>query len=144
LAHIVLYCVRKYDFMKVLKPISLFIFCLLFYSHLRGQDIINTIPGALRTGNANALAKNFDKRVDITIDENADNYSSEQAEMILKSFLGKFSFREFSILHKGTSPDGAQYIIGSLKTNAGSYRTYIYIKKSDGVNYTQEIRFEKE
>ena len=111
---------------------------------MNGQDIISTIPGALKTANATALAKNFDKRVDITIDENADNYSSEQAEMILKSFLSKFSFREFSILHKGTSPDGAQYIIGSLKTNAGSYRTYIYIKKSDGVNYTQEIRFEKE
>lgn len=130
--------------MKLLKPISLFIFCLLLGQQLSGQDIISTIPAALRSGNAALLAKHFDKRVDITIDENADNYSSEQAEMILKSFLGKFSFREFSILHKGTSPDGAQYIIGSLKTNAGSYRTYIYIKKTDGVNYTQEIRFEKE
>ena len=108
------------------------------------QNIIPVVDTALKTANASTLAKNFDKRVDITIDENADNYSSEQAEMILKSFLSKFSYREFSSLHKGTSPDGSQYIIGSLKTNAGSYRTYIYIKKSDGVNYTQEIRFEKE
>jgi hypothetical protein len=129
--------------MKVLKPVSLFIFCLLFTA-LHAQDIISSIPSALRTANAGALAKNFDKRVDVTIDDNADNYSSQQAEMILKNFLGKFTYREFSLLHKGTSPDGAQYIIGSLKTNAGSYRTYIYIKKTDGVNYTQEIRFEKE
>jgi hypothetical protein len=130
--------------MKVLKPLSLFIFCLLLSNWVSGQDIISSIPSALKTANATALAKNFDKRVDITIDENADNYSSEQAEMILKGFLSKFSYREFSILHKGTSPDGAQYIIGNLKTNLGSFRTYIYIKKSDGVNYTQEIRFEKE
>jgi predicted flavoprotein YhiN len=41
------------------------------------------------------LRKNFDKRVDITIDENADNYSSEQAEMILKSFLSKYSKQRF-------------------------------------------------
>ncbi len=135
---------RKYDFMKVLKPIFLFIFCLLFCVSADCQDVVSSIPSALKTANASVIAKSFDKRVDITIDENVDNYSSEQAEMILKSFLGKFSSRDFSIVHKGASPDGAQYIIGSLKTNAGNFRTYIYVKKSDGVNYIQEIRFEKE
>ncbi len=130
--------------MKLLKPIIIFIFSLLFCSQTQAQDVMSTIPTALKMGNASMIAKNFDKRVDITIEDNADNYSSVQAEMILKNFLGKFLFREFTILHKGTSPDGAQYTIGSLKTNAGSYRTYIYIKKSDGTNYIQEIRFEKE
>jgi hypothetical protein len=130
--------------MKLLKPIIIFIFSLLFCSQTQAQDVMSTIPTALKMGNASMIAKNFDKRVDITIEDNADNYSSVQAEMILKNFLGKFSFREFTILHKGTSPDGAQYTIGSLKTNAGSYRTYIYIKRSDGTNYIQEIRFEKE
>lgn len=122
----------------------MFIFCLLFCFKADSQDVISTIPVALKTANASAIAKNFDKRVDITIDENADNYSREQAEMILKSFLGKFSSRDFSVVHKGSSTDGAQYIIGSLKTNSGNFRTYIYVKKSDGVNYIQEIRFEKE
>lgn len=139
-----LYDSRKYDFMKVLRPILLFIFCLLFCFPADSQDVISTIPAALKTANASSIAKNFDKRVDITIDENADNYSREQAEMILKSFLGKFSSRDFSVVHKGNSTDGAQYIIGSLKTNTGNFRTYIYVKKSDGVNYIQEIRFEKE
>lgn len=130
--------------MKVLKPILLFIFCLLFCFQAESQDIISSIPAALKTANASAIAKNFDKRVDITIEDNVDNYSSEQAEMILKNFLGKFSSRNFSIVHKGASPDGAQYIIGSLKTNSGNFRTYIYVKKSDNANYIQEIRFEKE
>ena len=130
--------------MKLLKPISIFIFSLLFCLQIQAQDLIASIPSALKAGNASSIAKNFDKRVDITIEDNADNYSSVQAEMILKSFLAKISFRDFTVLHKGTSPDGAQYTIGSLKTNAGSYRTYIYIKKLDGINYIQEIRFEKE
>jgi len=130
--------------MKLLKPLTIFIFSLLFCIHVHAQDVMASVPAALKSGNASAIAKSFDKRVDITIEDNADNYSSVQAEMILKTFLGKFSSRDFSVLHKGTSPDGAQYTIGSLKTNAGSYRTYIYIKKSDGVNYIQEIRFEKE
>ncbi len=130
--------------MKVLKPISIFIFCLLFMVSAIAQDIIAGIPAAIKSGNASAIAKNFDKRVDITIDENADNYSNVQAEMILKAFLNKFTSRDFVVLHKGNSTDGAQYTIGTLKTNAGNYRTYIYVKKTDGMNYIQEIRFEKE
>jgi hypothetical protein len=130
--------------MKVLKPIFLFIFCLIYTLHAKSQDIISSIPTAIKTANASALARSFDKRVDITIDDISDNYSSQQAEMILRNFLSKFSSRDFSVIHKGTSPDGAQYIIGSLNTNNGSYRSYVYIKKSNGVNYTQEIRFERE
>lgn len=135
---------QKYDFMKVLIPFFIFIFCLLFSNRTNGQDLTATIPSALKTGNAAAIAKNFDKRVDITIDDNGDNYSNVQAEMILKNFLSKYTTRDFTPIHKGTSPDGAQYTIGSFKTNAGNFRTYIYIKKSGGVNYIQEIRFEKE
>jgi hypothetical protein len=130
--------------MKFLKSLSV-LFIILFISiSINAQDIFGTFPSAIKTANTTAIAKNFEKRVDITIDENSDNYSSEQAEMILKNFFGKFSTRDFSIIHKGNSPDGAQYVIGSLKTNVASYRTYIYIKKSNGVNVIQEIRFEKE
>jgi hypothetical protein len=130
--------------MKLSKLSAVFIFSLLFSLLVQAQEVIPSVAAALKSGNAAQIAKNFDKRVDITIDDNADNYSNTQAEMILKGFLGKFSFRDFTVIHKGTSPDGAQYTIGSLKTNAGSYRTYIYIKKSGGVQFIQEIRFEKE
>ncbi len=130
--------------MKVLRSITLFIFCLLFIASTTAQDVISTIPSAIESGNASAISKNFDRRVDITINENADNYSSEQAEVILKGFLNKFASRSFSVVHKGNSPDGAQYIIGSLRTNSGNFRTYIYIKNSGGGNTIQEIRFEKE
>ncbi|HPA35192.1 MAG TPA: DUF4783 domain-containing protein [Chitinophagales bacterium] len=130
--------------MKLSKLSAVFIFSLLFSLLVQAQEVIPSVAAALKSGNAAQIAKNFDKRVDITIDDNADNYSNTQAEMILKGFLGKFSFRDFTVIHKGTSPDGAQYTIGSLKTNAGSYRTYIYVKKSGGVQFIQEIRFEKE
>ena len=130
--------------MKLSKLSAVFRFSLLFSLLVQAQEVIPSVAAALKSGNAAQIAKNFDKRVDITIDDNADNYSNTQAEMILKGFLGKFSFRDFTVIHKGTSPDGAQYTIGSLKTNAGSYRTYIYVKKSGGVQFIQEIRFEKE
>ncbi len=130
--------------MNLLKSLFVLLIVLFFSISSRAQDIFSAMPSAFKSGNTTTFYKNFDKRVDITIDDISDNYSSEQAEMILKNFLGKFSNKDFSVLHKGISPNGAQYVIGNLRTNSSSYRTYIYVKKTNNVNYIQEIRFEKE
>jgi Domain of unknown function (DUF4783) len=134
---------RSYGIMKRLPFILLFIFSLLC-SGLRAQELSGSLSAWIKTANTKEMAKNFDKRIDITINENADNYSGEQAEMILKDFLSKFSSRDFTVMHKGTSMDNAQYMIGTLKTNSGSYRTYIFIKRNGTISLIQEIRFEKE
>lgn len=130
--------------MRWQKYISVLTFILLLTFSTKAQDVFAVFPAALKSGNTAVLSKNFDKRIDITLDDNSDNYSKDQAEVILRDFLNKFSVREFTIIHKGSSPNGAQYIVGNLKTNKGSYRTYIYVKKTDDVTYIQEIRFEKE
>jgi hypothetical protein len=59
LAQNVQYTMRKYNFMKLLKPILLFIFCLLFCFPADSQDVISSIPVALKSGNAAAIAKKF-------------------------------------------------------------------------------------
>lgn len=130
--------------MRRYKYISVTILSLLLTFSAVAQDIFAVFPAALKSANTAAISKNFDKRIDVTIDDNSDNYSKDQAEVIIKDFLSKFTSREFAIIHKGASPNGAQYIVGNLKTNKGSYRTYIYVKVSGGINYVQEIRFEKE
>lgn len=130
--------------MRWYKYLSVLTLSLLFSLSVVAQDVFTVFPTALKSGNITAISKNFDKRIDITIDDNSDNYSKDQAEVILKDFLSKFSTRDFTIIHKGSSPNGAQYVVGNLKTNKGAYRTYIYVKNTDGVNYVQEIRFEKE
>lgn len=130
--------------MRWYKYLSVLTLSLLFSLSVVAQDVFTVFPAALKSGNITAISKNFDKRIDITIDDNSDNYSKDQAEVILKDFLSKFSTREFTVIHKGASPNGAQYVVGNLKTNKGAYRTYIYVKNTDGVNYVQEIRFEKE
>jgi len=94
----------------------------------------------LKGGNAAAIAEYFDKRVVIEIGGQSNNYSGEQGEVILKNFLSKFSSRNFSTLHKGVSQGNAQYVVGNLQTNQGTYRTSIYINNQK----IQEIRFEKD
>lgn len=48
---------------------------------------IDDVLKALRSGNATQLAKYFDTRVDISLPNKSDNFSRNQAEMILRDFF---------------------------------------------------------
>jgi len=89
--------------MRWYKYLSVLTLSLLFSLSVVAQDVFTVFPAALKSGNITAISKNFDKRIDITIDDNSDNYSKDQAEVILKDFLSKFSTRDFTIIHKGSS-----------------------------------------
>ena len=108
-------------------------------------DIYDDISNAIKSGNSNAIANYFSSTVDLTILSVEDVYSKAQAEIILKDFFSKNTPKSFSILHKGTSKEGAMYGIGSLITEQGkSYRCYFYLKQNDRKFFIQELRFEKE
>ncbi|MBK7138863.1 MAG: DUF4783 domain-containing protein [Bacteroidetes bacterium] len=129
---------------NILKKL-LFPFILLFAFVAVGaaQDIQTNIGNAIKAGNSKDIAKFFDKRVEVKIESSSNNYGADQAEMIVKDFLNKFSSRTFSVIHNGTSGGNAQFFIGSMQTNLGSYRVYIYLKNVMGTNLIQEIRFER-
>jgi len=105
---------------------------------------LDEIALAIRSGNASALARYFDKSVEITIMNNEQVYSRTQAEMVIKNFFSKYPPQSFDIVHKGSSGDDAKYGIGSLVTRNGSFRTYIYIKQKNNAYFIQELRFEKD
>ena len=50
---------------------------------------IDEVITALKSGNAAQLARYFDTRVDISLPNKSDNFSKNQAEMILKDFFCK-------------------------------------------------------
>ncbi len=110
-------------------------------SYVKAQSFDN-IANAIRTGNASALAANFQGNVEITIKETGNSYSKSQAEMVLKNFFTTHTPKGFSIAHQGTSPEGSKYFIGNLSTSTGNYRTYVYAKAVNGVLVIQEVRFE--
>ena len=97
---------------------------------------------AIQTGNSRELAKYFDNTVEITIYEKEETYSKAQAEMVLKDFFIKNRPSSFKIIHNGTSGQGSQYGIGTLITDKGSFRTYIYLKQKGATPYIEELRFE--
>lgn len=104
---------------------------------------IEQVLVALRTGNATELAKYFDSRVDISLPNKSDNYSKNQAEMILKDFFASNEVKNFQVKHKGEN-NGSQFCIGLLQTKNGNFRTKLYMKKKGGQQVVQEIAFQAE
>lgn len=97
---------------------------------------------ALKSGNASQLSKYFDDRVDISLPDNADNYSRTQAEMIMRDFFHKNSVRSFELRYKSENAE-TNYCIGTLQTNGGKYRTTLFMKQKGDKQYLQDLRFQK-
>src|ERR1043165_2254592 len=106
----------------------------------KAQNFDN-IAGAIRSGNASAIAANFQGNVEITIKDGSNSYSKSQAEMVLKNFFSTHQPKGFTMAHQGASPEAAKYFIGTLNTSTGNYRTYVLAKSAGGTWAIQEIRF---
>lgn len=104
---------------------------------------IEQVVDALKTGNASQLAKYFDTRVDISLPNKSDNFSKNQAEMILKDFFTNNEVKNFQIKHKGEN-NGSQFCIGLLQTRNGNFRTKLYMKQKGSQQVVQEIAFQVE
>lgn len=106
------------------------------------QSTDETISTAIKVGNYKELSKHFDTKVELTIASKEDNYSKAQAELIMKDFFAKIEVSNYQVIHKGKSPDGAKYAIGTLETSNEKYRTYILTKDVRGSTRIQQLRFE--
>ena len=131
---------KMIDSMKTVL-MSLVLFTSMGMVPLNGD--LERISLAIQTGNSKELAKYFDSTVEITIGEKEETYSKAQAEMVLKDFFTKNKPASFKMIHNGSS-QGSQYGIGTLITDKGAFRTYIYLKQKGESVFIQEIRFENE
>ena len=104
---------------------------------------IDDVLSALKSGNAGQLAKYFDTRVDISLPNRSDNFSRNQAEMILKDFFASNEVKTFVVKHKGENA-GSQFCIGLLQTRNGNFRTKLYMKQKGDQQVVQEIAFQPE
>jgi hypothetical protein len=104
---------------------------------------IDDVLKALRAGNATQLAKYFDTRVDISLPNKSDNFSKNQAEMILRDFFATNEVKNFEVKHKGEN-NGSQFCIGVLQTKNGNFRTKLYMKQKGTEQVVQEIAFQSE
>ena len=113
----------------------------LFLSAFVEQNSIDEVIGALRSGNASQISTYFDENVELTLPDKSDNYSKAQAQLIVKDFLNNNKVKGFELKHKGDSP-GGHFCIGTLQTNAGNFRTNVFMKIKNGKEVIKEIRFQ--
>lgn len=102
---------------------------------------LDAVIGALRAGNAAAMAKFFDQTVEISLPESSNSYSKSQAELVLRDFFSTHPVKGFEIIHKGEKA-GSNYCIGTLQTKTGNYRTTVFMKQKGDGQVIQELRME--
>lgn len=120
---------------------SLMVSTFLLLSSFLPQSNIDGVIGALRSGNSADLSKYFDDNVELTLPDKSDSYSKAQAQLIVKDFFNNNRVKGFELKHKGDSPSG-QFAIGTLQTNAGNFRTNVFMKIKGGREVVKEIRFQ--
>ena len=96
---------------------------------------------AIKSGNAAELSKYMNSTVELLLLEKEDFYKKVVAETILKDFFDSYHTKDFVIRHQGARND-AQYAIGNLDTEKGSFRVYILLKKVDQELLIHIIRIE--
>lgn len=123
--------------------ITMLIAPLMIFATITGD--LDNIANAIKTGNSKSLAAYFDNTVEVKIANKEGAYSKSQAEAIVKDFFTKNAPVNFAFKHDGPSGgNNAHYAIGSLKTDKGNFRTYVYMKKIGDKFLIQELSFENE
>ena len=114
---------------------------ILMLSSFTAQNGIEEVINALRSGNSAQLSGLFDDNVEVTVPDKSDSYSRAQAQLIVKDFFSNNGVKGFELKHKGDSPSG-HFCIGTLQTNAGNFRTNVFMKIKNGKEVVKEIRFQ--
>lgn len=111
-------------------------------SSFKRQESIDQVIHALRSGSSAQLSAYFDDNIELTLPDKSDSYSKAQAQLIVKDFFGNNGVKGFDLKHKGDTPSGGHFCIGTLQTNSGNFRTNVFMKMRNGREVVKEIRFQ--
>lgn len=110
---------------------------------LQAQDVAGQIEQAIESNNVKTLAKFFDERIEININGESQDYSQQQAQVVLNKFFNDFEATDFKLIDKGVEANHSRYYIGEMKSESEVYSVYVHQKRINDNDYIQEIKFEK-
>jgi hypothetical protein len=128
----------KKKFFMVFLFAGMFLFTVPAKSQIPDEIILS-----LKSGNARALSEYFNQNVELVVPGSDNVYSKAQAQLIVNNFFSSHSPKSFSVIHQG-GKEGAQYVIGNLDTQKGTFRVYFLLKKNNGKDYIHQLRIEKQ
>ena len=92
---------------------------------------IDNIKSHLSKGDAAKISAYFSTSVQMSLPGSKGLYSKSQAKLVLQKFFTKNKAKSASIVHKGASGGGANYVIYKLVTANGSFRVQIFMKSTE-------------
>lgn len=133
---------------KIFKILLFTISCLFFFDTAKAQNTkspLEDIVYLLRNNKIEDMTRLFDNFVPVSINNNASNYSRNQAGLVVKDFFDKNPIRDFNVMDSGTPGPNSKSMIATFRSNSGKYTLYLSIKQKDGNNYViKEIKISKE
>ncbi|GAA4322057.1 DUF4783 domain-containing protein [Flaviaesturariibacter amylovorans] len=124
-----------------MKKLLLLFTAFLALTAFRAAGGLDDVISALRGGSASELSRFIDDNVEIALPDKSDRYSRAQATMVLQDFFSSNGVKGFELKHKGDN-GGNQFVIGTLQTRSGAYRTTVYMSARNGKQLVREIRFQ--
>jgi hypothetical protein len=108
-----------------------------------GFDVIDDLSGLLKNGDSKTLSTYFSTTVELSILDQDDIYSSNQANLILKDFFSKNPANSTKIIHKVVS--NANYKFGVIQYNSvkGNFRISFELKGNGSDFKITQIRIEE-
>ncbi len=100
------------------------------------------IAAAIEAGNAGDLGAFLAESLDLTLIDQEDVYSQNQAQVIINRFFSQNKPKSFEIKHEGKSKLKDFYYIGELKTDKGDFRVTFFLKKQDNGFKVKQLRIE--
>ena len=92
---------------------------------------IDDIKNHLGAGNSEKISSYFSTSVQMSLPGSKGLYSKSQAKLVLQKFFTQNKAKSASIVHKGASGGGANYVIYKLETSNGSFRVQIFMKSTE-------------
>ena len=101
------------------------------------------VCSAIGAADVDALVAVMGSELDLSLLDQEDVYEASIAASKLRSFFSGLGVTSFGKVHQGASKaDDAEYCIGTLTSDKGSYRVYVYVAKRGQGIVLQELRFQ--
>lgn len=130
--------------------VSLMAFGLLILSEttLKAQSSPSTttlerMPNLIKQADVRGMLPYLNTTLEIAVSDRQQTCTRSQAEVILRNFFAKHPPKDFKLIHKGSSGQGGEYLMGTLTSTTGTtYRTSIVIFEKNGQDLVHQLRFE--
>ena len=105
------------------------------------QDTLESVIGAIKSGNAVQLAGKFEQKLTLTLPDQSSQLSKVQAQSAISKFFAAHPVTGFELKHRGNAPGGA-FAMGTLLTEKGQFRVNIFMSAAGPKEGVRELRIQ--